>query len=277
LADEILTQHDHAFGQEILRCEVGSTAHGTGVSEQDDLDLMAVVVPPKEQVYGLFPFDNHIYRTATIRTGKHNEKSLPGDVDLTFYSLRKFVGLCRKGNPSILNALYGPTTYTTALGDELRASKDMFRSKEAGHRFIGYMHSQRKRMEGERGQKGVNRPELVEKYGFDTKYAYHIIRLGLQGLEYMKNGKISVPMNEVYRELLVGIRTGSYTFEQVLQWADELKAELDQAVTDSDWPEQAPAEPIDALLIALHEDAWEQARRTNGVDTQQNPMLEFGS
>src|SRR3954469_9514081 len=94
---------DHVgFGQEILRCEVGSTAHGTSVEAQDDLDLMGIVIPSKEKVLGLTPFDFHIYRTAAIREGRNDAKSQPGDVDLTLYSLRKFVALARKGNPSIL-------------------------------------------------------------------------------------------------------------------------------------------------------------------------------
>lgn len=276
MTDPILTTHNHPFGQEIMRCEVGSTAHGTGVGEQDDLDLLAIVVPPKEQVYGLHPFEHTLYRTAAIRDGKPNTKSLPGDIDLTVYSLRKYVNLCRGGNPSMLNALYGPTHYATPLGLKLREAAPLFRSKEAGWRYYGYMMAQKKRLAGERGQRGVNRPDLVEKYGFDTKYAYHIIRLGIQGVEYMAKGKISVPVQDHVRDLLVNIRTGHYPLEQVLQWADELEVQLKEAIEQSAWPEKAPAGPIDQLLVDLHDTAWETWHITNGVDTQQNPMLEFG-
>jgi hypothetical protein len=41
-----------AEGGEILRVEVGSTAHGTAVDGQDDLDLMGICIEPSD--YGLF-------------------------------------------------------------------------------------------------------------------------------------------------------------------------------------------------------------------------------
>jgi hypothetical protein len=126
-------------------------------------------------------------------------------------------------------------------------------SKEAGTRFLGYMNGQRARLAGERGQKGINRPELVEKYGYDTKYAYHLIRLGLQGLEFLKHGKIQVPIAEPLRDLLLAVRNGAYSLEQVLQWAQELEIDLTGAITLSSLPDHAPEGPIDQLLVELHE------------------------
>lgn len=248
--------HSHTFGDEILRVEVGSTAHGTGVSGTDDLDLMAIVIPPIEQVVGLHPFEHYIYRTATIRTGRVDAKSEPGDIDLTIYSLQKFVGLARKGNPSILNVFFAPVHYATPQGERLRRAAPLFQSKEAGRRFLGYMNAQKHRLVGERGQKGVNRPELVEKYGYDTKYAYHIIRLGLQGLQFLNTGKISVPMPEHLRLLLLAIREGQYTQERIFQWAEELESEMLEVLAASKLPETAPEGPINQLLVSLHEEAW---------------------
>jgi predicted nucleotidyltransferase len=247
-----------AYGTPALLCEVGSTAHGTGVSGTDDLDLLGVVIPSRRDLCGLHPFDHHLYRTAASRTGKSDAKSEPGDVDLTIYSLRKFVGLAKKGNPSILMMFYAPVMFQSSIGVQLRSAAQLFRSKEAGFRFLGYMKSQTDRLAGERGQKGVNRPELVEKYGYDTKYAYHIIRLGMQGIEFIEEGKISVPLPETVRDLLLAIRHGAYPLEKVLLWAKELEARLRQSIDESELPETAPELPINTLLENFHSWAWQK-------------------
>jgi len=249
------------FGREILRCEVGSSSYGTSVSGTDDLDLMGVVIPDKVNILGLNEVEHRIYRTAAEREGRNDARSGHGDVDMTWYSLKKFVALARKGNPSILMMFFAPVVHVDELGVMLRESSHLFASKEAGKRFLGYMNAQRARLAGERGQKGINRPELVEKYGYDTKYAYHIVRLGLQGLEFLKHGKIQVPVQPFVRDLLLAIRNGEYTQERILQWACELENDLAVAIDQSRFPERAPEGPINQLLVDLHELAWK------GLDT----------
>jgi hypothetical protein len=59
---------------------------------------------------------------------------------------------------------------TTPLGEELQALAPALASKMAGKRFLGYMNDQKERLLACCGQKDVNRPDLVAKYGFDTKY-----------------------------------------------------------------------------------------------------------
>src|SRR5688572_31106775 len=39
-----------------------------------------------------------------------------------------------------------------------------------------------------------HRPELEEMYGFDTKYAMHMLRLGFQGVELLTTGRLNLPM-----------------------------------------------------------------------------------
>ena len=54
------------------------------------------------------------------------------------------------------------------------------------------MQRQRERMIGTRGQMNVTRPELISKYGYDTKYAGHLVRLGYQGIEVMLSGGLTL-------------------------------------------------------------------------------------
>ena len=120
-----MTANDVAFQNEILRGVVGSTSHGTAIEGQDDRDEMAVFIEPPEYVCGLHPLDHYIYRDAA-----EGERSKPGDLDLTMYSLRKFCRLAEQGNPSVVILLWLPTHITkTALGASLVKMRDAFISR----------------------------------------------------------------------------------------------------------------------------------------------------
>jgi hypothetical protein len=100
------------------------------------------------------------------------------------------------------------------------------------------MNQQVERWRGDRGQKNVSRPELVEAYGFDTKYAYHAIRLGIQGCEYLTTGKLTLPIPQPARSDLVGLRTGACSEREALGWADSVFADLERAATNSPLPKE---------------------------------------
>ena len=45
----------------------------------------------------------------------------------------------------------------------------------------------------------MNRPELIERFGYDTKYAMHALRLGFQGTEISTEARLSLPMQDHHR------------------------------------------------------------------------------
>ena len=240
-----------ALGNEILRGLVGSTAHGINIIGQDDRDEMGVFIEPPERVCGLNPCDHYIYRTQPegVRSG-------PGDLDLTLYSLRKFARLAAQGNPSVLILLWLPEYVTsTHLGERLVAMRDAFVSREAGERFLGYLISQRMRMTGERTKK-VSRPELVEKYGYDTKFAMHALRLGFEGIEYMRKGTLTLPVAEPNLTTLRKLRGGEYGFDDALALIRQAEANLRDAIDGCH--READRGAIDRFLVAAHVTRWNE-------------------
>lgn len=239
----------------ILRVVSGSRVHGVNVAGTDDRDEMGVAIPPKSYVLGLKTFESWVHRTAA-----RNQRSQPGDLDLTIYSLRKFASLALRGNPSVLVVLFAPddmVLLSSIPGQALRATAvDTFSSKLGLRSFMGYMESQRKRMTGDAGQKGVKRPELVERYGFDTKYAGHVIRLGFQGVEYGSTGKFTLPMPKEERLRVIDIRRGRVPLEEVVQQAEQLEARMAELLKTGPLPDEPWREGADMLLTRLHEWAW---------------------
>ena len=223
----------------VLRVQVGSGVHGTAIAGQDDRDEMGICFEPPEFVTGvarvrdgvsgrLIPFEQYERHTVWDQPGGLANRSGAGDLDVIIYSARKWTRLALAGNPTVLLLLFVPDEEVVVrdeLGADLMEHADRFVSRECADRFLGYLRAQRSAMTGETGAK-TNRPELVEKHGFDTKFAMHALRLGYQGVELLTSGRITLPVTGPTGERLRAVRRGDVPFADVLSEIDETEAQL---------------------------------------------------
>lgn len=242
---------------EILRTVVGSGVHGIALEGLDDHDEMGVFIEPPECVVGTRgPVDHYVYRTKP-----EGARSGPGDTDLVMYSLRRYLRLATKGNPTALLPLFAPSDAVlllTPLGEQLRALGPAFLSQQAVHRFLGYMQSQRERLLGSR-HGAPNRPELVARHGYDTKYASHALRLAHQGLEILREGRLTLPMPEPGRERVRQVKRGEVpSLDEVLAELDTLRDEVERrlATRDTPLPESPDLLRISAWSVEAHRRHW---------------------
>lgn len=239
----------------ILTSVVGSTLHGTSVDDGlEDLDLMSVVLESPADVMG---FDR--WEGEQLRTKPEGVRSEAGDVDHSIYGLRKWLGMACNGNPTALLPLFAPNDMLrecTVEGAMLRAMAPSIVSKKAYPAFRGYMLQQRVRMANIEGRHTVTRPELVARYGFDTKYAGHIVRLGMQGVELMKTGRLTLPMMPHDRARVVAVRTGKYTRESVLEMMETFEDDIMLAYAASELPEQADWPACERFMLSVYEQHW---------------------
>jgi predicted nucleotidyltransferase len=243
------------FDNTILRGTVGSTAHGLALDGTDDRDEMGVCIEPMKYVVGLSNFEQLIFRTAAIRDQMHDARSQHGDLDLVIYSLRKYVRLALKGNPTILGLLFLPKyTIETAAGTDLVFIREQFVSKRAGRAFLGYLTSQKQRLVGERGGKhGVRH---VGPMGYDTKYATHMLRLGYQGCELMETGRLELPMTGRPQEFLMQVRHGWMAQDFVMYKAASLEARLESLISSTKVPDHPDEQKVEQWLIDHYREAW---------------------
>ena len=228
----------------------GSTVHGTYIPKKiDDKDVLGVCIPPKEYYFGLKRFEQY--------------EKFEGIWDVVIYSLQKYVSLLLKNNPNVMSLLWLEDKHyicKTAYGELLIKNRDIFSSKSAYKSFCGYAYGQLHRMThgAHQGYMGTKRKELVEKFGYDTKNAAHLIRLLKMGIEFLVSGQMQVDRPEKHQ--LIEIKKGLWTLEQVKELADELFKTMEYAYINSKLKSKPDYDKANDLLIDITEDFLNEKR-----------------
>jgi hypothetical protein len=255
----------------ILRVQVGSGVHGTAVSGQDDRDEMGLCLEPPQFVTGLarvprgtggtgigVRFEQYERHTAWNRPGGTANRSGAGDLDVIIYSARKWARLALSGNPTVLLVLFVPdeeVVFRNQAGAELAENAHRFVSRLAAGRFLGYLKGQKAAMTGQAGAH-TNRPELVAVHGYDTKYAMHALRLGLQGTELLTTGRITLPVPEPHRSYLRSIRRGERPLTEILDAITVAENHLNQLHDSPAIPPEPDRAWVDDWLHRSYQNFW---------------------
>lgn len=109
---------------------------------------------------------------------------------------------------------------------------------------------------GKRG--GGGREELINAYGFDTKYAMHCSRLGFQGIELLETGQLNLPIEGEPADWLRAVRHGEVAFAEWWKRSLELDAALESMETDESLPPTADRARIDTWLARTHRSVWDR-------------------
>jgi len=94
-----------------------------------------------------------------------------------------------------------------------------------------------------------NRTELIKKHGFDTKFASHLIRLVMEGIELLKTGNLKFPLQ--YNYYIRQIKDGYYSLDDILCKFDELEKEINYWMENSILPTHPNREMVNKLLIDI--------------------------
>jgi len=227
----------------------GSIAHNMYVPNSDpnsidDKDLMNIVIPGQEYYYGLKEFGS-----------RGTQEIKKGELDIVVYEFKKFISLLAKGNPNVLSMLWLRPEHYLYLSDEakiLLENRSLFVGKHVYHSFIGYAKSQFYKMNhlAFKGYMGDKRKKLVEKFGYDTKNAAHLIRLMRMAIEFLREGQLEVFRTKDVLDLLA-IKKGSLTLNQVKKEALALFTIAEIAYNKSSLPLQVDYDKINNLSVEI--------------------------
>jgi uncharacterized protein len=245
----------------VMLCYVGSISHGTHrppaeADGIDDIDLMGVYVPPLRYTLGLGSFEHWVVKE--------------DELDITLYSLKKFVGLVLKSNPNVLGTLWlKPEHYlvSTRAWHEVLNERAIFSSLHAYDAFTGYGHAQLKKMAATQryeGYMGQKRRELVDRFGYDVKNAAHLIRLMRMCAEFLADGELRV-FREHDADELVRIKRGEWTVREVETEAERLFALASELRDKSELPRYPDHKRADALVQRIHLGTYDLVPRPVGA------------
>lgn len=228
----------------------GSSLHGAKIEGYDDLDIFGVYVEPPEKALGLDSYEHFVWSTS-----RSDVKNTKDDVDIALYSLRKWAQLACKGNPSILHSLFVPGDGGSQgiLWNRIRLSRDTFLSRAHARHFLGFANAQLEKMKGERSP-GVSRPDLVAKYGYDTKFAMHTLRLLIECQEFISTGKITLPSPR--KDFLKAVRNGEFQIEAILQEAELRFRTCHEITPSSSLQETVDREQVSRIVAQTYQLHW---------------------
>lgn len=241
-----------------LEVIMGSFAYGVS-SDSSDVDVYSVCIPSKEEVFPhlngrvpgfgpqINPFQNWQRHHIKTDEGSAGEK----EYDVTSYSITEFFRLAADNNPNIIDALFVPdrcVTHKTDVGTVMRDNRKLFLHKGAYQKFKGYAYSQMKKI-GERKPVG-KRAVLVEQFGYDVKFAYHVVRLAQEAEMILLKGDLDI---EAGREELKAIRRGEWTLPQLQEWFAKRTAMLDEMFLKSDLRPEPNFDELNRVLMVCLE------------------------
>lgn len=226
----------------------GSIAHGmytpkSNPNSIDDKDAMAICVPPNDYYYGLKEF------------GSRGTQEIKRDEwDIVVYEIRKMMSMLAQGNPNVLTMLWLDQQYYLYINDAghlLIDNRELFVGRHVYKPFTGYAYGQLHRMthNAYEGYMGEKRKQLVDKFGYDTKNAAHLIRLLRMGIEFLRDGELCVTRPDATQ--LLEIKHGEWSLEQVKAEADRLFKVAEEAYLHSPLPLKPDLDKINDLCIDI--------------------------
>jgi hypothetical protein len=117
--------------------------------------------------------------------------------------------------------------------------------------FNSKLEDHRKYLEWKNKRNPVRYADEV-KYGYDLKFAYHIVRLYRSCAELLETGKLNVFRED--REELISIRNGNWSYEQLEQYSIDMDQKLSDLYKITKLPHHINGKKIQSLYQDIVED-----------------------
>jgi uncharacterized protein len=247
----------HVLGGTEYEVLMGSQAYGVS-SDDSDWDIYGFCIPPKTMVFphlegriagfGAKPPSFDVYQQHHVKSGGRN-------YDLSVYSIVRYFSLCMENNPNMIDSLFVPVRcrlHTTPLSNLVIDHRRAFLHKGCWHKFKGYAYSQMHKMKI-KAPEGGRRAEDITTHGYDTKFAYHVVRLLDECEQILTTGDLSLEQN---REQLKSIRRGEWSQERITAHFEQKEKDLESVYSASTLPWGPDEEALRKLLLECLEMAY---------------------
>lgn len=245
----------------------GSQAYGTS-TPTSDVDLRGIVAAPKSAVLGFM---------------QGFEQFQCDQPDVLLLEIRRFFSFAADAHAWVLETLFvapEDALVTSEIAAQIVANRQRFLSRKARHTFSGFAMAQLKRLRAHRryiidppalgapdrngyeqwlAKRNPKRAALEDRFGYDTKFGMHVVRLMRMAREVLEDGVLHVRRPDA--EELRRIRDGAWSFEELERFATESDAALDAIEARSPLPKTPDRVALDQLCCALVEQSFALAER----------------
>lgn len=239
---------------------MGSVAYGVS-SDTSDNDIYGFCIPPKEMVFPHLAGEIKGFGTPHKPFEQYQQHHLKEpdvrkEYDISIYSIVKYFQLCMQNNPNMIDSLFtAPKMVLTGtnIANIVRDNRRVFLSKKAWHSFKGYAYSQMNKMRVKDPDPNSKRYDMVKKYGYDVKFAYHVVRLIDEVEQILEHGDIDLMRNS---EQLKSIRRGEWKIEEIEEYFNNKQKDLESLYTTSKIPHKPQEAKIKELLLSCLEEYY---------------------
>jgi len=236
--------------------------------------LAAAANPTIIELLWTDPSDHRVATAEGARLLEHRDDFLSTRVRDTFvgYALSQLKRI--KGHRSWLlsppkqepsRKEYGLPETTLIAKDQLRAAEVMIEqgkieAAELTPNFIEIMQRERAYRQARREwdnyqswkrNRNPVRAQLEAQFGYDTKHAQHLVRMLRMGVEILRDGEVRVRRDDA--EELRAIRSGVWSYDELVERAERLGAQVRGAAQASALPEVPDEERLNALCAEIVE------------------------
>ena len=222
----------------MYECIMGSEAYGCRDRNSSDRDIVGFTIPRKEMVFphltGYIPGFGRkpeSFEQLQLHHVEYKEHGLT--YDFVIYGIVKYFHLTMQNNPNMLDSLFAPrrcVTKSSSVFEHLRSNRRLFLSKRSYHTFRGYACAQLAKIKKKTAKRNPKRAESIEKYGYDVKYGYHLIRLMLECEQILSSGHLVLDRDsKVYNS----IRAGEWSLDRLMGWFEAKEQAMEELVTKS--------------------------------------------
>lgn len=239
---------------------MGSVSYGVS-GDTSDVDVYGFCVPPKDVVFPHLSGEIHGFGTQIQRFEQWQQNHvMPPDgretsYDFQVFGIVRYFQLCMECNPNMIDSMFTPrrcVMHSTQVGEIVRENRKMFLHKGAWHKFRGYAYSQMHKIKGKIHSTNPARADTIEKFGYDVKFAYHVVRLLDEIEQIMVEQDLDLERN---REQLKSIRRGEWTLEQIERHFEAKERALENTYATSSLrhkPDEASIRTILMNCLEMH-------------------------
>lgn len=231
---------------------MGSISYGVS-NNSSDIDIYGFSIPPKQLVFPHLSGEIQGFGRQTKRFQQFQQHHVIDndsgkEYDFTIYNIVKYFQLLMDNNPNMADSLFCPrrcVLYCSNIGQMVRDQRKIFLHKGSYYKFRGYAYSQLNKINKKKSD-NPKRQKSIEEYGYDVKFAYHVVRLLLEGEQILIEHDLNLEKNS---EILKSIRRGDWSLDKLKDWFDQKERQLEELYTKSTLRHKPDEGKIKELLL----------------------------